>query len=97
MGVKIHFLPRILSKLRQTAISKIGLGLLIHFPICVPKCEARASLFGETGGLLRGLSRRFAKSFLASIAGCLEASGSASGTRAKNIRPQKRRAAASGR
>jgi hypothetical protein len=60
----------------------------------VARGEPLASQSGATGGLLHGLSRRFVKSFLSSIAGCLGASGSATGNRAKSNHPQTRRGVA---
>jgi len=89
LRVKLHFLPRIIFKHDESAISKHALRPLIRFLMRVPKSAAHASQCGAAGGLLPCLSRRFGKSFLASMAGFLEASGSATGNRAKSSRPQK--------
>ena len=52
------------------------------------RVEPLASQSGAAADLSCGLWRRFVKSFPASIAGCPEASGSATGNRAKNNHPQ---------
>jgi hypothetical protein len=67
---------------------------LIRFLIRAPKHVAHASQFGATGGLFRGLSRHFARSFVANTSGSLAASGSASDIHARSSRPQTQRAAA---
>jgi len=61
------------------------------------RAESLASQSGATGGLLRDLSRRFVKFFLASIADYLEASGSATDIGARNSHPQTLRGAVSGK
>jgi len=63
----------------------------------VPKVEALANLYVSIAELWRDPSPRFGKSCFANIACCLGASGSATGTRARNSHPQTRRVVAPGK